>query len=88
LDLIADFPSADLVTDRFDFAGELHTRDVRRITGRRGIMSAPLQNIGAIQAGRVHPHAHPICGRRRWSVDLLHTDSLNSAIRCDDDCFH
>lgn len=51
-------------------------------------MSAPLQNIGAIQSRRMHPHAHPICSRRRRSVHLLHTDSLNSAMRCDDDRTH
>ena len=51
-------------------------------------MSAPLQNIGAIQSRRMNSHAHPICRRRRLRLYLLHTNSLNSAIRCDDDCFH
>ncbi len=51
-------------------------------------MSAPLQNIGAIQSRRMHPHAHPICRWHGWHVYLLHTNSLNSAIRRDDDCFH
>src|SRR5947209_15168220 len=32
--------------------------------------------------------ALPICSRRRRSVHLQHTDSLNSAMRCDDDCTH
>ena len=78
---VADFPIANRVTNRFDFACELHARNVRRITRRRGIMSAPLQNIGAIQSRCMHPHAHPICSRRRRRIHLLHTDSLNSAIR-------
>src|SRR5205814_448783 len=78
---VADFPSANRVTNRFDFACELHTRDVLRITRRRGVMSAPLQNIGAIQSSRMHPYAHPIRSRRRRNVHFLHTDSLNSTMR-------
>ena len=45
-------------------------------------MSAPLQNIGAIQSRRMNSHAHPICRRHRWRVYLLDTNSLNPAIRC------
>ena len=85
---VADLPSANRVTDGFDFARELHAWDVRWITRRRGIMSAPLQNIVTVESRRTHPHTHPICSRRRRSVHLLQTDSLNSAVRCDDDCFH
>ena len=85
---VADFPGANRITNRFDFACELHTRDVLWITRRRGIMSAPLQNIGAVQSRRMHPYAHPICSRRRRSVHLLHTDSVDPTMRCDDDCTH
>src|SRR5205807_6811947 len=85
---IANLPGANGVTNRFDCACELHTQDVLRITRRRAIMSATLQNVGAIQSSRMHSYAHAICSRRRRSVHLLHTDSLNSAMRCDDDCTH
>ena len=51
-------------------------------------MSAPLQNIGAVQSRRMHPYAHPICSRRRRRVHLLHTDSVDPTMRCDDDCTH
>ena len=85
---VADLPSANRVTDRFDFACELHARDVRRITRRRGIMSAPLQNIGAIQSRCMHPHANAISHWRRWGLDLLHTDSVDPTMRCDDDRTH
>ena len=85
---IADLPIANGVTNRFDFACELHTRDVVRITRRCWVMSAPLQNIGAVQSSRIHSYAHAICSRRRRSVHLQHTDSVDPTMRCDDDGTH
>src|SRR5438128_390272 len=85
---IINFPSADRIADRVHLTGELQTRNVLRITRRRGITSAPLQNIGAVQSRRVHTDANAISHWRRWGFDLQHTDSIDLTIRCDDDSTH
>ena len=85
---IADLPSANRVTYRFDFACELQARNVLRITRRRGIMSAPLQDIGAVQSRRVHTDANAVSYWRWWRLDLQHTDSVDPNVRCDDDRTH
>jgi hypothetical protein len=85
---ITNFPGADRIADRLHFAGKFHTRDVLRITRRRGIMSATLQDIGPVQSRCMDTDANAISHRRRWVLDLLHTESVDAAMRCDDDCTH
>jgi hypothetical protein len=85
---ITNFPSADRIADCLHFTGEFQTRNVLRITRRRGIAAAPLQNIGVVQSRRVHTDADAISYRRRWRFDLHHTDSANPTMRCDNDCTH
>jgi hypothetical protein len=65
---------------RLNFPGKFKPGNVLRIPGRRGIMSAALQNIGPIQPGRVNPDPDTIGRRRRRSWDLAHADSFYSAM--------
>ena len=51
-------------------------------------MSAPLQNIGAVQSRRVHTDTNAVSHWRRWGLDLQHTDSFDPAMRCDDNRTH
>src|SRR5260370_25233150 len=85
---ITNFPSADRIANRFHFTGEFQTRNVLRITRRRGITSAPLQDIGAVQSRRVHTNANAVSHRHRWRFDLAHTDAVDPTVRCDDDRTH
>ena len=39
-------------------ARQLHTGDVRRRAGRGGVDTPALEHVGAVQAGRPHPHEH------------------------------
>src|SRR5690242_7194009 len=57
-DAIADLPATDLFANRFNFAGEFQTGNVWRITRRRGITSASLQDVRAIQSCGTNSHAH------------------------------
>src|SRR5207247_9960440 len=57
---VAYLPGANRVTNRFDFACKLHTRNILRIILRRGIVSAPLQRVGAIQSRCMHADANAI----------------------------
>ena len=85
---ITNFPSTDRIADRVYFTGEFQTRNVLRITRRRGITAAPLQDIGAVQSRRVHTDANAVSHRRWWGLELQHTDSIDSAMSCDDDSTH
>jgi hypothetical protein len=68
------------VSHRLNFPGKFKPGNVLRIPGRRGIMSAALQNIGPIQSGRVNPDADTIGRRRRRSRNLAYADSIHSAM--------
>ena len=81
---ITDFPCVDCFSHRLHFAGKLKPGNVLRITRRRWIMAAALQDIGPVQSRRVNPHADTIRGWRGRSRNFLHTDSFHSAMRCDD----
>src|SRR5947207_1434181 len=69
-DAIADFPTANFLADRFNFTGELQSRNFLRISRRRGITSEPLQNVRTIQSRRAHPHTHTIGGWLQCVSDL------------------
>ena len=43
-------------------------------------MSAPLQNIGPVQPGRVNPDPNSIGRRRVRSRDFTHSDSFDSTV--------
>src|ERR1051325_1131541 len=85
---IPSFPIANLLADRFNFAGKLQSGDFLRISGRRGIAPEPLQNVCAIQSRRAHSHAHAIGGWLRRVVDLTNLEAFNAAERSDVYGFH
>jgi hypothetical protein len=65
--------------DGFDFAGKFDARNILRKTGRRGIFSLALNNVGAIQSRRVNEHSHAIgCGAFR-RIDFPDFQNLGSA---------
>ena len=65
---LAHFPAAHFSADSFDFTGKLQSRNIRGITGRRGIFSGPLMQVRPVHARDANPHPHPIGGRCRWRV--------------------
>lgn len=85
---IADFPTAHIVADRFDFTGEFNSRNFLRITRRRWITAKSLQNVRAIQARRAHSHAHPIGSRLRGISDVTSFQTFDAAEGSYEDCFH
>ena len=50
--------SVDAGAVRDDLARELEAGDVGRRAGRRGVVARELHEVGAVQAGTVHPHEH------------------------------
>ena len=71
---ITDRERVDLGSDRSDDTGELHTRDVCRHAGRRGIEAGALHQIGPVQPGAVDAHHRTVGGRfRDGSVGQLQT---------------
>src|SRR5687767_5237934 len=52
-DSIADFPDARIFANALHFTGELESRNVLRVAGRRGIATEALQDVRAIQSRRV-----------------------------------
>jgi hypothetical protein len=60
---LAHFPRAHFFADGFDFTGKLEARNVLRKTGRRGIFSLALNNVGA---DSVPPRARALARDRPW----------------------
>src|SRR2546427_234857 len=75
----ANFPRTRLVAYFDNFAGEFKSRNVLRITRRRGIAAQALQDVRPIQSRRVHAHAHAIRSRA-WRIrNLAYFEALNAA---------
>ena len=53
---VADRTRGHVRADRCDLAREFHAGNVGRNTGRRGVATRALQQIGAVQSRAVHPH--------------------------------
>src|SRR5262245_11782794 len=80
---IADAPATNLVTDLFNFTGELNARNLLWITMRRRIASLSLQDVRAIQSGRTHVNAHAIKRRARSVGHVANFQAFNAAERSD-----
>jgi hypothetical protein len=76
---LAHFPRAHFFADGFDFAGKLEAGNVLRKTGRRGIFSLALKNVGAIQSRRAHAHSHAIGRGVFRRIDFPDFQNLRSA---------
>src|SRR3989442_1367618 len=87
-DSIADFPTANFLADRFNFTGELQSRNFLGISRRRGIASEPLQDVRTIQSRRAHPHADAIGCWLRCVGDLADFEAFNTAEGSDRYCAH
>ena len=79
---------ARVFTGLNDFAGELQTGNVLRITWRRGIATQTLQDVRAIQSGRAHAHPHSIRCRARRIGEVANLEAFNAAEGNNCDCFH
>ena len=55
---IADGEIRDPFAERVDLAGEFEAGDVGRHVGRRGVHAEALNEIGAVDGGGAHSHAH------------------------------
>ena len=80
---LADLPRPDRVSHGFHLASEFEPGNVLRITRRRGIFSLALHEVGAIEAGAVDADPDAVGGWPGRRIDLLETDSLDPAMRSD-----
>ena len=77
---ITDFPRVHRFSHRLHFTGKFQSGNVLRVTRRRWIMAAALQDIGPVQSRRVDPDPDTIGRWSGWSRDFAHADSFHSAM--------
>lgn len=85
---IANFPTADIFADRFDFARELESRNLLCLTRRRRITTEPLQNVRAIYSGGAHSHTHAIGSWLRRVSHFADFEAFDAAEESDDYGLH
>ena len=86
-DRVSDSPPAGLRATRFDQAGVLQTGDVRRPGWRGRVPAAPLQDVGSIEAGGLHPHPD-LRGTRLGRRRLLQGENLGTTRSGEEDALH
>ena len=64
-DAVADGGRHDVRAYRGHDAREFHPGNVGRDTGRRGVVTGALQEVGAVQSRAVDPDHHPVRSRLR-----------------------
>jgi len=87
-DAAAGLPPEDGGADGDDLAGELEAGDIAGSAGRRRVMAAALEDIGAIEAGGVDADEDLVSPGEGGVGELADGENFRASGFCDDDGAH